>query len=380
LKPRSNARPGLARLTYAQSPDGSSPAGIEKSLSELLESGRMTANITDVARRAGVSTATVSRVLNRNYPVSDGVRQRVLEAVRDLGYVANAHARALLTSTSGTVGVILHDVSDPYFAEIVRGIQEVAAREDRLVVICNSLREPTREITYIEMLRAHRVDAIIMAGGHILDDEYLMALREQALQLRAQGSRLVLCGRHPVRADAVVPHNTAGAARLARHLLDLGHRRIAHVTGPANLSTTQDRLDGYLGALASYAVEADPALLVTGDFTREGGYEAVERLLAAGIVFTAVFAANDLAAVGVLACLRGHGLRVPEDVSVAGFDDLPVARDVTPALTTVRVPMVEMGRESMRLALRDSNAPYELVRLETDLVERRSVAGPRPSA
>jgi len=234
----------------------------------------MTANITDVARRAGVSTATVSRVLNRNYPVSDGVRKRVLEAVRDLGYVANAHARALLTSTSGTVGVILHDVSDPYFAEIVRGIQEVAAREDRLVVICNSLREPTREITYIEMLRAHRVDAIIMAGGHILDDDYLMALREQALQLRAQGSRLVLCGRHPVRADAVVPHNTAGAARLARHLLELGHRRIAHVTGPANLSTTQDRLDGYLGALASYTVVPDSRLLVAGDFTREGGYEA----------------------------------------------------------------------------------------------------------
>jgi LacI family transcriptional regulator len=336
----------------------------------------MTANITDVARRAGVSTATVSRVLNRNYPVSEGVRQRVLEAVRDLGYVANAHARALLTSTSGTVGVILHDVSDPYFAEIVRGIQEVAAREDRLVVICNSLREPAREITYIEMLRAHRVDAIIMAGGHILDDDYLMALREQALQLRAQGSRLVLCGRHPVRADAVVPHNTAGAARLARHLLELGHRRIAHVTGPANLSTTQDRLDGYLGALASYTVEPDASLLVAGDYTREGGYEAMERLLGAGTVFTAVCAANDLTAVGVLACLRDHGLRVPEDVSVAGFDDLPVARDVTPALTTIRVPMVEMGRQSMRLALRDSNAPYELVRLETDLVVRQSVAAP----
>jgi LacI family transcriptional regulator len=339
----------------------------------------MTANITDVARRAGVSTATVSRVLNRNYPVSDGVKQRVLEAVRDLGYVANAHARALLTSTSGTVGVILHDVSDPYFAEIVRGIQEVAAHENRLVVICNSLREPAREITYIEMLRGHRVDAIIMAGGHILDDEYMMALREQALQLKAQGSRLVLCGRHPVRADAVVPDNTAGAARLVRHLLDRGHRRIAYVAGPPSLSTTRDRLDGYLGALASYAVEPDPALVVTGDFTREGGYEATDRLLAAGVAFTAISAANDLAAIGVLARLRDHGLRVPEDVSVVGFDDVPVARDVTPALTTVRVPMVEMGRQSMLLALRDPDAPYELVRLETELVERRSVAAPPPS-
>jgi LacI family transcriptional regulator len=339
----------------------------------------MSANITDVARRAGVSTATVSRVLNRNYPVSDGVRQRVLDAVRELGYVANAHARALLTSTSGIVGVILHDVSDPYFAEIVRGIQEIAALEDRLVVICNSLREPDREITYIEMLRAQRVDAIILAGGHILDDRYLLALRDQALQLEAQGSRLVLCGRHPVHADAVVPDNTVGGARLVQHLLELGHRRIAYVAGPDNLSTTQDRLDGYLAALATYSVEPDPALVVTGDFTRDGGYEATERLLATGVDFTAISAANDLAAVGVLACLRDHGRRVPDDVSVAGFDDVPIARDVTPALTTVRVPMVEMGRRSMRLALRDPLAPHELVRLETHLVERESVAAPGPA-
>jgi LacI family transcriptional regulator len=339
----------------------------------------MTTNITDVARRAGVSTATVSRVLNRNYPVSDGVRQRVLEAVRDLGYVANAHARALLKSTSGTVGVVLHDVSDPYFAEVVRGIQEVAAREDRLVVICNSQREPAREVTYIEMLRGHRVDAIIMAGGHILDDEYVMALREQALQLRAQGSRLVLCGRHPVRADAVVPDNTTGAARAVRHLLASGHRRIAHVCGPPSLSTSQDRIDGYLGALASYGMEPDPALFVTGDFSREGGFAATERLLDAGVRFTAIFAANDLAAVGVMACLHERGLRVPENVSVVGFDDVPVARDVTPALTTVRVPMVEMGRQSMRLALRDPQAPHEVVRLDTELVERRSVCAPDPS-
>jgi LacI family transcriptional regulator len=333
----------------------------------------MTANIVDVARRAGVSTATVSRVLNRNYPVSDAVRQRVLAAVRDLGYVGNAHARALLKSTSGTVGVILHDVSDPYFAEIVRGVQEVAGLEDRLVVICNSQREPEREITYIEMLRAHRVDAVIMAGGHILDDEYVMALREQAIQLRAQGSRLVLCGRHPVRADAVVPDNTAGAARLVRHLLAAGHRRIAHLSGPPDLSTTRDRIDGYLGALASYGIEHDPALLVRGEFSREAGHAGVHCLLRSGVEFTAVFAANDLVAVGAMAGLQERGLRVPDDVSVVGFDDVPVASDVTPPLTTVRVPMVEMGRQSMRLALRGPGAPYEVVRLETELVERQSV-------
>ena len=333
-------------------------------------------NITDVARRAGVSTATVSRVLNRNYPVSDGVRRRVLDAVHDLGYVANAHARALLKASSGTVGVILHDVSDPYFAEIVGGIQQAAMESDRLVVLCSSLREPSREITYIEMLRAQRVDAVIMAGGHILDDDYGLALREQALLLKGQGSRLVLCGRHPVYADAVVPDNTAGAAGAVRHLLAKGHRRIAHVAGPAGFSTTQDRLEGYLGALASYAVEQDPALVAGGDFTRRGGREAAARLLDAGVDFTALFAANDLAAVGAMALLAERGVRVPDEVSVVGFDDVPIAADVTPGLTTVHLPLPQMGRESMRLALRGPDAPNEIVRLGSRLVERGSVGRP----
>lgn len=332
------------------------------------------ATITDVARRAGVSAATVSRVLNRNYPVAADTRRRVLHAVRDLGYVANVHARALLTSTTGTVGVILHDVSDPYFAEIIMGIQDAAAEFGKLVVLCNSLREPGQEISYIQMLRGHRVDAVILAGGYVQDDAYLLDLQEQALRLRAQGNRLVLCGRHPVRADAVVPDNTGGAARVTRHLLELGHRRIAHLAGPPNFSTTEDRFEGYRGALASFGVEFDPAMVTGGDFSREGGYGAAAALVESGIPFSAVFAANDLMAVGALAALRDHGLRVPDDVSVVGFDDVPVAQDVTPALTTVRVPLREMGRRGMELALRDaSDHTCQVVRLPTVLIERASV-------
>jgi LacI family transcriptional regulator len=333
----------------------------------------MPPTIADVARRAGVSNATVSRALSGNYPVSETLRVRVHEAARDLGYVANAHAQALLRDSSGIVGVIVHDVSDPYFAEITRGIQEVASAEERLVVLCSSLREPRREIVYIELLRAQRVDAVIMTGGHILDDAYLAALREQALWLRDQGIRLVLCGRHPVQADAVVPDNTGGAARATGHLLARGHRRIAHLAGPASFSTTIDRLDGYRAALASYSVDFDPALVAPGDFSKNGGYAATGRLLNSGAPFTAILAANDLAAVGALARLREAGLRVPEDVSVVGFDDLPIASDVTPPITTVRLPLVEMGRQTMRLALRDRQAPYEVVRLATHLVERGSV-------
>jgi LacI family transcriptional regulator len=334
----------------------------------------MPPTIADVARRAGVSNATVSRALSGNYPVSEPVRARVREAARDLGYVANAHAQALLKDSSGIVGVVVHDVSDPYFAEITRGIQEVASAEERLVVLCSSLREPNREITYIELLRAQRVDAVILTGGHIVDDAYGAALREQALWLKAQGTRLVLCGRHPVRADAVVPDNTGGAARLTRLLLARGHRRIAHVAGPEGFSTTLDRMDGYRAGLAAYSVDFDPDLVAAGDFTKRGGHAATGRLLHSGVTFTAILAANDLAAVGVIARLREAGLRVPEDVSVVGFDDLPIASEVTPPITTVHMPLVEMGRQTMRLALRDRQAPYEVVRLDTHLVERGSVA------
>jgi LacI family transcriptional regulator len=332
--------------------------------------------MSDVASRASVSLATVSRVINGNYPVADTTRERVLAAIRDLGYVVNAHARALITATTGTVGVIVHDSSDPYFGEIVRGVQQVADERGRFVMLCNSLRDPEREIIYIEMLRSHRVDAVILAGGYIEDDEYLLVLGEQARGLRSQGARLVMCGHHPVRAHAVVPENAAGANRITTELLRLGHRRIAHLAGPPRFSTTHDRIRGYRGALEAFGCTPDPALVVAGDFTRDGGMRACAQLLESGAEFTAIFAANDMMAVGALAALRERGVSVPGDVSLAGYDDIPLSRDITPALTTVRVPMVEMGRQAMRLAVQDDTVDEHVVRLPTELVSRASAAPP----
>lgn len=311
----------------------------------------MTSTITDVARRARVSVATVSRVINGNYPVAEPTRARVVEAARDLGYVANAHARALIKSTSGTIGVILHDVSDPYFAEIVSGIQEVADRNDRLVLLCSSMRDPAREITYIELLRAERVDAVIIASGYVQDDRFLVALQEQARGLRAQGGRLIVCGAYPIRAQALVPDNAGGAFRITTHLLENGHRRIAHLTGPTSFSTTDERLSGYRGALSSFGVNLDPELVVTGDFSRDGAYRSCIQLIDSGVGFSAIFAANDIMAIGALSALRDRGLQVPLDVSLVGFDDIPISRDLTPALTTVAIPMAQMGRRAMEIAL-----------------------------
>lgn len=334
---------------------------------------RQRVTISDVAEQAGVSPATVSRVLNGGYPVSTPLRSQVEKAVRDLSYVRNAHAQALRAASSGVIGVIIHDVADPYFAEIVAGIQEVAAASRRLVVLCNSLREASSELQYLEMLRGQRVDAVILAGGAIEEAAYLRELRRQARELRRQGARMITCGRYPVSADAVLPDNAGGAYRLTRHLLERGHRRIAEITGPASFSTTTERSEGHRRALREAGIEPDPALTMTGGFSRDGGYEATAALLRAGVHFTAVFASNDLLAVGVLAALREVGRRVPADVSVVGFDDVPIVRDVVPALTTVRVPMREMGRRCMRLALDPGGRRSEIEKLPVEVVERDSV-------
>jgi LacI family transcriptional regulator len=333
--------------------------------------------ISDVATNAGVSPTTVSRVLNGGYPVAKPTRLQVEKVVRELGYIRNAHAQALRRTSTGIIGVIIHDVADPYFSEIVAGIQEVAAANQRLVVLCDSLREPASELQYVQMLRGQRVDAIILAGGAIEDAAYLRAIRQNASALKQQGARMVICGRHSsVTTPTVVPDNRRGGELLTQHLIGKGHRRIVEIMGPSSFSTTEERSSGHRQALADAGIERDPSLAIHGRFTRESGYEATRAMLASGADFTAVFAANDLMAVGALAALREAGLKVPDDVSVVGFDDIPIVRDVMPGLTTIRVPMRQMGRRSMEIAIDPSDHRPRVVVLPVELVERESVGRP----
>jgi LacI family transcriptional regulator, galactose operon repressor len=337
--------------------------------------------ISDVATTAGVSPTTVSRVLNGGYPVAEPTRLQVEKVVRDLGYIRNAHAQALRGTSTGVVGVIIHDVADPYFSEIVAGIQEVAAANHRLVVLCNSLRDPASELQYVQMLRGQRVDAIILTGGAIEDAAYLRAIRQDANALKQQGARMVICGRHSsVTTPTVVPDNRRGGELLTIHLIEKGHRRIVEIMGPSKFSTTEERSAGHRKALADAGVQADPRLAVHGDFTRDGGYEATRSMLSSGAAFTAIYAANDQMAVGALAALREAGLRVPEDVSLVGFDDIPTIRDLLPRLTTIRVPMREMGRRSMQIAIDGGDQRPRVVVLPVELVERESVARPAARA
>ena len=339
----------------------------------------MPVTLVEVAARAGVSPATVSRVLNGNYPVAESTRQRVQQAVRELDYVVNAHARALLHSTSGIVGVVLNDASDPFFAGIARGIQSAAAETSRLSIICNSEGSPEQEFAFLDMLRGHRADAVVLVGAAPEDDEYREEATTRANGLRSQGARLVLCGRpspsEGAHGDVVAIDNEGGSAAITKFLIERGHRRIAYLTGPDGRTTTTARLAGFRSAMADAGVAVEESLVVHGDFSRQSGRTAVAGLLAEQRRFTAVLAANDLVAAGAVTALRAAGLRVPDDVSVAGYDDLPTAVDVWPNLTTVHVPLEEVGRKAIELAFGPQDT-HSSVTIPTHVVVRESVVPP----
>lgn len=339
----------------------------------------MSVTLSEVARRAGVSLATASRVLNGSTrAVTPPLRIQVLAAAQELNYIPNAHAQALVRATTSTVGVIVHDVSDPYFSEITRGIQRVAGEAGRLVIVCNSYRDPARELEYVALLRAHRVQAIVMAGSGLDDPAYSHALTAHFDAFAAAGGRAIFIGRHHVAGDAVIPDNTGGARALAQALIGMGHRHFGVVSGPPLLTTTRDRLDGFCSALSAAGITLPAKNVVVGDFSRDGGALAAATLIERAPHITALFALNDAMAVGALTVLRARSIVVPAQISVAGFGDMPFTRDILPALSTVRVPMSEMGARAMALALEPRRPDLRVEHVPTAVILRASTAPPPP--
>lgn len=342
-------------------------------------SGRVT--IRDVARRAGVSVATVSRVLAGDYPVLPGTRNKVMRAVRELDYVPNAHARALSAARPGAIAIVVNTVAVPYYAYIAQGVEEQAAQEGRLSLICTTGGDPGRELSIVQLLREQRAEAVILVGSVIVDEDYRKRMSEYAHALAAAGSRLVLCGRPPlgegVPALVVDFDNTGGAHAVTAHLLSAGHRRILYLGLRPGHSTSDSRVAGYRSALASYGLPVESSLEVEAEFSREAGYVAMKgRLVAGPRDFTAIFAGNDLLAAGAVQALREQGLRVPDDLSVVGYDDVPPAEDL--GLTTVHLPHDELGRAAVRLAL--GRLPAGPLTLGTHIVVRNSVRPLGPDA
>lgn len=318
------------------------------------------ASLTDISRRAGVSIATASRVLGGStHPVSDAMRSRVLTAAEELGYRPSELARALVKQTSRIIGVIVGDIVDPYFAEIARGVDDIAAGHGHLTMVCNADRRPAAELAHLDVLRDYRAAGVVFAGSGYEDAPESAQIAAAVEALLQRGSAVVALAARDFACPSVVVNNRAAAREVTEHLLSLGHRRIAFVRGPERLHTSVQRLEGFEAAMARAG--ADPVQLA-GGFEYEAGDAAAERLLGDALP-DAVLAVNDEVAIGLVTGLRGRGIDVPGQISVAGIDDTRTARLVD--LTTVRLPLHELGARAARVVLEGSDGdvvlPHRLV-------------------
>ena len=336
------------------------------------------ASITDVARMAGVSITTASRVLNpvAGYPIAPTTRQRVLAAAETLQYSPSLIARALVTRRSRIVGAIVGDIVDPYFAEIVRGVEDVARRAGYMVVVCNTDRDPATERRYLAALRDYRADAVLFLGGDFNDPSGRRELEQELALARRNGTvALALAGDRAGLPTVDVDHR-AGARQMTEYLIGLGHRRIGFMAGPIAVSTARQRLDGFRDAMQAAGLDA--GAVVEGGFNYAGGVEGAERLLPRQ-------ADRDLRRQRRdgdrrLTAARMAGLTVPVDLSVVGFGDTARARQVVPALTTVFMPRHEIGAAAMEMvlaALGPAKRPASSLIVAHHLVTRGSAARPR---
>jgi LacI family transcriptional regulator len=332
----------------------------------------MSASIKEVALKAGVSIATVSRVLNKTGPVAEETRRRILETIEKLRYVPHGAARSLITNQTDTIGVLLPDLYGEFFSEVIRGV-DLAARRSGYHVLVSGFHSDRAEIEAVLRAMRGRVDGVIVLSPDV---------DAQTLRRNLPETLPVVLLNTPVDGasfDAIQIDNYGGAFAMVRHLAALGHRRIALIKGPAENVDARERLRGYRDALRSLGAELSEGLEIEGDFSEESGYRAGERLLTLAPRPTAVFAANDSMAIGCLLALRAAGVRVPEDMAVAGFDDIPIARYITPALSSVHVPIAELGTRAMERLLHAVERKNEHERRQetvvTTLVVRGSCGG-----
>jgi LacI family transcriptional regulator len=334
--------------------------------------------LNDVARLAGVSSMTVSRVINNSGHIGPETRAKVNQAIVELGYMPNVLARQLRSKRTKTIALVLTDITNPFFTTIARGVEDTARAQGYAVMFCNTDESEAEEIEYVRMLIQRRVDGILLVPA--TDSSGSLQL------LHKHGLPVVVLDRH-VRSgqvDEVRTDSEAGAYLAIRHMIDLGHRRIAVLTGPADVSTSMDRVAGYRRALAEESLEPDSRYILFGEYNDASGFEMTQRILAARPRPTALFAANNFIAFGAIQALREAGLSIPEEMSIAVFDDLPQGWVLDPFLTVVSQPAYEIGRRATELMLErlTGEAPAEprTIVLPSELIARRSTAPPRREA
>jgi LacI family transcriptional regulator len=325
----------------------------------------------EVAERAGVSVTTVSHVVNNTRTVNPDTRSRVEEAMQMLGYQPNVLARSLRRGVTHTIGIILPDSANPYFAEVVRGIEDTSFAQGYSVILCNSDNDLDKEHHYTNVLVEKQVDGIIFVAAGLS--------AENILNLQARRVPLVLVDRNVpnVQVDEVLADNQNGGWLATRHLIDLNHRSIACIAGPTGVRLSSERVAGYRQALESADIVYDPKWVVEGDFQYQSGYAAAKKLFHSQPSPTAIFACNDLMAIGAYRFAHEKKMRVPEQLSIVGFDDVRLAAYTNPPLTTVRQSKREMGTQAAKLLLeriaQQDLKPRQVI-LGTELVIRRSTA------
>ena len=331
--------------------------------------------ISDVARRAGVSAMTVSRVINGSGHTSPEARARVEQAIAELGYVPNAVARHLRSKRSKTIGLVITDITNPFFTSIARGAEDVAGPHGFGVLFCNTDESEADEVAYVSMLLERQIDGVLLVPASA-SSRSLKLLRDRHVPVVVLDRRV----RAP-RVDVVRGDSEGGAYGLVRHLVSLGHRRIAALAGPRDVSTSIDRVEGYQRALAEVGVPLDEDLVRFGGYQEAAGHAMAREVLAVADPPTAIFAGNNFIAAGVLAALRECGLRVPDDISLVAFDDLPSAWNADPFLTVAVQPAYDLGRRAAELLLtrlqRGEASPGREVVLPVELLVRRSSGPPQ---
>ena len=316
------------------------------------------ATMKQIADRAGVSTATVSHVINKSRYVSDAVRDRVLAAVNELGYVLNGLARSLRVSGTRTLGMIVPNCSNPFFAELMRAVEDEGFRQGYSLIVCNSDDSPAKQSAYLRVLLEKRIDGlVVISAGNDGDLQHLLSNTAVPVVVvdRAIGG---------VLADLVEVNHEHGGYMAARHLIELGHRRIACISGPIALGVNEERTRGFKRAMDEFGLTLAPEYLVHANFTSSDGYAAMQHLLALAERPTAVSADNDLLALGALCAVQEAGLSVPDDVSIIGFDDIAIAAFTSPKLTTIRQPKQQIGELAARLLIERIGGLQQAVRHE----------------
>ncbi|RME73009.1 MAG: LacI family transcriptional regulator [Chloroflexi bacterium] len=331
--------------------------------------------IADVARRAGVSKSTVSRVLSGNVEyMRPDTKARVEQAIAELGYRPSHLARSLTSKRTYTAALLVSDVGNPFYPEVIHGVEDVALSHGYDIYLCNTNYDVSRGLNSIRSLIDRQVDGILIMSSS-MTDEWLEELVQHSIPTVVLD--WVLTNPPPTVGIIGVDYRP-GIQAAVEHLLALGHRRFAHVSGPLHLPTALARRDAFLHALAAHGINPSQVAIIEGNFRVDGGRAAMDELLSLPQMPTAVFTGNDMMAMGLVRASRARGLQVPRDISVVGLDDIWLVADMEPPLTTVALPRYEIGQMAMRMLLdllkRPPASPYQQV--ETRLVCRQSTAAP----